>query len=478
MNFLRYCSVLVIMSFLCCHSAFSENVKSLDKSYKTQEMDALLNRVVEMITASYVDDIDKDTLKEGMMRGMLSSLDPHSEYLNRKEYDDILTQIGGSFGGVGVEIMPDNGFAKVVNVLENSPAAKAGLMSGDFITSIDDEGILGMPIDQISKRIKGEVGTEIKIIVLRKESKVPLVFKIKRGIVEVHAVKLQTYDINDKDSVLVVKISTFITPTTQQVVKDVEKAIQILAKQNRNMLGVVLDLRNNLGGALEQALGVSNLFLSDGDIVSVKGRTRETFNFNLEDETSFNAGGKDRIKRVNTAEGVFFKAGKYTLISPDVPMVVLINEVSASASEIVAGALKDNKRALIVGQKSFGKGSVQSVTKIDDDNGAIKLTTARYYTPSGKSIQASGIEPDIKVLTAKFEPSKSEEMLSQIVGSEAKLADHLINEQLKEEHTKQQQRLGGEDKKITDISNIKEKDYQLGAAVEILQTVSVSKNLL
>ena len=327
----------------------------------------LFGEVFERVRADYVEEVSDEQLIESAINGMLSALDPHSSYMNAKNFRDMQVQVRGEFGGLGIEVTMEGGLVKVVSPIDDTPAAKAGLKPGDFITHLDGEAVLGLSLNEAVERMRGPVNSDIKLTV-RREGKDPFDVMLKRAVIKIQSVKshLEGNDIG------YIRITSF----NEQTDSGLQNAMKALKNQPGNKLaGIVLDLRNNPGGLLDQAIAVSDDFLEQGEIVSTRGR-------HAEDGARYNA-----------------KAGD---ITGGLPMVVLINGGSASASEIVAGALQDHHRAVLLGTRSFGKGSVQTIIQLPG-HGAMRLTTARYYTPSGRSIQAKGIEPDITVEPARIE---------------------------------------------------------------------------
>ena len=329
----------------------------------------LFGEVFERVRANYVDPVTDKELIEHALNGMLSNLDPHSSYLTEKDFGDMQVQTKGEFGGLGIEVTMENGFVKVVSPIDDTPAFKAGILASDYITHIDDTAVMGMTLNDAVDKMRGKVGTSVKITVRREGADAPLDFTLKRDVIRIKSVKHRI----EQNNVGYIRVTTF----NQNTVDGVEAAIADIRKQvgDEKLIGYILDLRNNPGGLLDQAIGLSDLFLDKGEIVSTRGRNEED------------------TKRDNSTPGDLAQ-GK--------PIVVLINGGSASASEIVSGALQDHRRAILLGTKSFGKGSVQTVIPLPG-NGAMRLTTARYYTPSGRSIQAKGIDPDIIVEQAKIE---------------------------------------------------------------------------
>ena len=327
----------------------------------------LFGDVFERVRADYVEEISDQELIESAIRGMLASLDPHSSYLDEKSFGDMQVQTRGEFGGLGIEVtLDENGLVKVVSPIDETPAYEAGIQAGDYITHLDGEAVLGLTLPQAVEKMRGPVNTDI-VLSIRREGREPFDVTITRDIITIQSVRSRT-----EGNVGYVRITTF----NEQTKPGLEKAVnRIKDELGSKLTGLVLDLRNNPGGLLDQAIAVSDAFLDKGEIVSTRGR-------DTEEGQRFNARPGD------LAEGL--------------PVVVLINSGSASASEIVAGALQDHRRAIIMGDPSFGKGSVQTIIPLPG-HGAMRLTTSRYYTPSGTSIQAKGIEPDIQVSQARIE---------------------------------------------------------------------------
>ena len=348
----------------------------------------LFGNVFERIKTSYVEKPDDSKLMEGAINGMISALDPHSRYMNEKGWSDMQETTHGEFGGLGIEVTMEDGLVKVVTPIDDTPAAKAGILSGDVITQIDDEQIQGMTLEQAVGRMKGPANSKIRLKVARKNSAAPVEIAIVREIIRVRPVRHKT----DGGDIGYIRITRF----NEQTTDGLKKAIANIAKEipADKLAGYVVDLRNNPGGLLDQAVSVSSAFMTRGEVVSTRGRTAE-------ETQRFTARGGDITK------------GK--------PLVVLINGGSASASEIVAGALRDHKRATLIGTRSFGKGSVQTIIPLGAGNGALALTTARYFTPSGRSIQAQGIAPDIEVLQDVPDELKSRAELK----GEASMRGHL-----------------------------------------------------
>jgi carboxyl-terminal processing protease len=325
----------------------------------------LFGDVFERVRADYVEKPDDSKLVESAINGMLAGLDPHSSYMDPKSFRDMQVQTRGEFGGLGIEVTMEDGLVKVVAPIDETPAAKAGVMANDIITQLDDENVQGLTLNQAVDKMRGPVNTKIKLTIMRKGSDKPIEVTIMRDVIRVKSVRSHP----EGDDVGYIRITQF----NEQTTDGLKQAINDLNSQlgADKIKGYVVDLRNNPGGLLDQAISVSDTFLDKGEIVSTRGR-------NAEETQRFNARPGDMTKSK--------------------PVIVLINGGSASASEIVAGALQDHKRATLIGTRSFGKGSVQTIIPLGAGNGALRLTTARYFTPSGRSIQAKGIVPDIEVL--------------------------------------------------------------------------------
>ncbi|MBD74597.1 MAG: peptidase S41 [Rickettsiales bacterium] len=384
----------------------------------------LFGEAFEKIKNNYVEEVDVKELIEAAIEGMLSSLDPHSTYLNPDELNELKIQTKGEFGGLGIEVTIEEGFVKVIAPIDDTPASKAGIVSGDLITHIDGDSILGMSLSDAVSLMRGKVGSKIKLTIRRNRTET-INIQIIRDIIELKSVKFRL-----ENGVGYIRLSSF----NQKVDEEIMDAIKKIEKQaSSKILGYVLDLRNNPGGLLDQAVNVTDIFLPQGEIVSTRGRKKN-------DGSRFNAAKKDMISGL--------------------PLVVLINQGSASASEIVAGALQDHKRAIIMGTKSFGKGSVQTILP-SGDNVAIKLTTARYYTPSGKSIQQTGIDPDILVEQSEI---KSIEDNSQ-ARKESDLRKAIKNEQITDSDNEDEEK---------ENNNVKSDDYQLSRALDLIYALSIN----
>src|SRR5262245_52033193 len=375
-------TVLNVSRTYSATSTNSEIYKQLD----------LFGDVLERVRADYVDKPDDAMLIDSAINGMLAALDPHSAYLNPKNYRDMQVQTRGEFGGLGIEVTMEqgSGVVKVVSPIDDTPASKAGLQTNDLITHLDGEQIVGLTLEQAVEKMRGPVNTPITLTIIRKGREEPFDVRIVRDVIKINAVKAR-----QEGEIIYIKISTFNEQTHANLVKAVDGLKKAIGK---NLKGYVVDLRGNPGGLLDQAIAVSDDFLEKGAIVLTKGR------------------GLEETQRANARPGD---------ITDGKPVVVLINGGSASASEIVAGALQDHKRAIVIGTRSFGKGSVQTIIPLGA-NGAIRLTTARYYTPSGRSIQAKGIDPD--VLVEQELPPELQSKLPPRSPSESGLRGHLKGE--------------------------------------------------
>ena len=404
-------------------SALPASAQTADKGIYRQLN--LFGDVLERIRADYVEEVDDPELIEAAIAGMLRSLDPHSSYMPPKAYSEMREQIKGEFGGLGIEVTMENGVVKVVSPIDDTPAARAGLQAGDYITHLDDTPVMGMTLADAVKKMRGPVKSEIRLTVVRKGLAKPLKVKVVRDVIRVQSVRSRL-----EGDMVYIRITSF----TEQTKSGLEAAMaKRKAELGNRFKGVVLDLRNNPGGALDQAIAVSDAFLDKGEIVSTRGRRSE-------ETRRYNA------KTGDLADGLL--------------VAVLINGGSASASEIVAGALQDHQRALVIGTKSFGKGSVQSIIPLQG-HGAIRLTTARYYTPSGTSIQAKGIEPDILVEQVRVEKAQNSRRRS-----EADLPKHLKAEDN-----------SNAPKKVIDNGNEetadKPHDFQLSYALDLLRGMAL-----
>ncbi|WP_439561101.1 S41 family peptidase [Roseinatronobacter sp.] len=393
----------------------------------------LFGDVFERIRNQYVDDVETAKLIEAAINGMLTSLDPHSGYLPPDDFDDMRTQTRGSFGGLGIEVTQEDGFIKVVTPMDGTPADQAGVEPGDLITHVDGESLMGLNLSQAVDLMRGPVGSEIIITVIRDGVAEPFDLSIIRDTIRLQAVRVRTEGNN-----VILRVTTFNEQTFPNLRDGLQEAIDELGGLDE-LGGVVLDMRNNPGGLLTQAIRVSDAFLDRGEIVSTRGRDEGA-------GERFNAQPGDLIE------------GK--------PMVVLVNAGSASASEIVAGALQDHRRAIVVGTRSFGKGSVQTVVPLRGD-GAIRLTTSRYYTPSGRSIQALGVSPDIVVEQPRRQPIEEDQAeTAPRTRSENDLRGRLDNSDITDDERRQ---LEDERRQAEDVARMRQDDYQLAYALDILR---------
>ncbi|MFT7310909.1 MAG: carboxyl-terminal processing protease [Paracoccaceae bacterium] len=408
-----------------------------NRSSSVYEQLDLFGDIFERIRAQYVEPVDEAELIEAAINGMLTSLDPHSSYLSPKDASDMRVQTRGEFGGLGIEVTQEEGYVKVVSPIDDTPADEAGIESGDFITHVDGESVLGLTLDSAVDLMRGPVGSEIVITIVREGENEPFDVTIVRDTIKLTAVRIRT-----QGDTVVLRVTTFNDQTYPNLESGLANAVEEAGGMDA-VNGFVLDLRNNPGGLLTQAIKVSDAFLDKGEIVSTRGRAPQ-------DGDRFNATLGD------------LAMGK--------PIVVLINGGSASASEIVAGALQDHRRAVVIGEKSFGKGSVQTVMPLRG-NGAMRLTTARYYTPSGRSIQALGVSPDIVVVQPRRDleaeaAAAEEEANSRPRRSEADLRGSLNNDSISED----ERRIIEEDRqKVEDAAQLRQEDYQLAYAIDILK---------
>ena len=410
-----------------------------DRNSTVYEQLDLFGDIFERIRAQYVEEVDETALIEAAINGMLTSLDPHSSYLSPDAAADMRIQTSGEFGGLGIEVTQEEGWIKVVSPMDGTPADAAGILSGDFITQVDGESLLGLTLDQAVDLMRGPVGSEIILTVVREGETEPFEVSIIRDTIKLTAVRART-----EGDAVVLRIATFSGQTYDDLISGFEAQIED-AGGKENVSGVILDLRNNPGGLLDQAIYVSDAFLDAGEIVSTRGR-------NAADGDRYNATPGD--------------------ITDGMPIVVLINGGSASASEIVSGALQDHRRAIVVGTKSFGKGSVQTVMPLRDD-GAMRLTTARYYTPSGRSIQSLGIQPDIIVQQPRPRPADEVTEDTPNMRSEADLRGALNNDSLTEDEIRQ---IEEDAARAEATAALREEDYQLAYAIDILRGLSALGN--
>ena len=385
--------------------------------------------IFSKIKNDYVENINDKKLLENAIRGMLQGLDPHSAYLDKEAYRELQEGASGKFGGLGIEVGYEDGFVKVISPIDDTPAQRAGVKAGDLIIKLDGKSVKGISLMEAVKMMRGKPGSEIVLTILREGEEKPFNLPVVRDVITVKNIKSETIE----PGLMYIRISNFQIHT----VDDMRKSLKKLKNENTdNLKGLVLDLRNNPGGLLNAAVGVSDLFLNNGLIVYTEGRIKDS-------KLKFTA--------------------KPTEVFKNIPIIVLVNGGSASASEIVAGALQDHKRAIIMGERTFGKGSVQTILPMSDET-ALKLTTARYYTPSGRSIQASGIEPDMIVKNIQFNVTNSNNMNNGLI-KEADLSGHLDNE-IAENNI-------DIDKKAESNSSLVENDYQLYEAINVLKGLSI-----
>jgi len=356
-------AALFMLGIMSGHTAAGQ--ESTPAGIETSRQLELLGKVLDIVRSDYVDKPDDGKLLTSAINGILSALDPHSSYMDEKSYRDMRAETSGQFGGLGMQVNMEDGLLKVVSPIDDTPAAKAGILAGDVITQVDGTPIKGLTVSQAVEKMRGAPGTEVRLGIMRKDQAAPLNLTLTRQIIKVSTVRQEA----EGDDVGYVRLTQF----NSHAADELKQAIDALATKipPDQLKGYILDLRNNPGGLLDQAVRVAGAFLTSGEIVSIRGRD------------------PDRIHRFTAVPGDLID-GK--------PLIVLINGGSASASEVVAGALQDQKRATIIGSRTFGKASVQTIIPLGQGNGALRLTTARYYTPSGRSIQAQGIAPDIEVL--------------------------------------------------------------------------------
>jgi len=398
-------------------------VPGQDTGSETYRQLELFGDVFERVREDYVEQVSDEQLIEAAIQGMLSSLDPHSTYLNPKTYRDMRVQTRGEFGGLGIEVTMEGGYVKVVSPIDDTPAYRAGVKAGDLITHLDGEPVLGLTLNEAVEKMRGSIGTSIKLTILR-EGAEPFDVSITRDRITIRSVRQRA-----EGDIGYIRITSFSEQTEAGLI---DAVAQLKKEIGNRLIGYVIDLRNNPGGLLDQAVAVSDAFLERGEVVSTRGRHEGS------------------AQRFNAKPGD---------IAAGLPLVVLINGGSASASEIVAGALQDHRRAILVGTRSFGKGSVQTIIPLGRD-GAMKLTTQRYYTPSGRSIQATGIDPDIEVRQAKLEyvdaPTRHEGDLRGALQNEQNNGDRKVDEEA--------------------APNTVE-DYQLIRALDLLRGIALSRNL-
>jgi carboxyl-terminal processing protease len=402
---------LTLLIFISSQSSFAD-------TKETYRQLSIFNEVYNRVKNQYVEELTDKELVEKALNGMLQALDPHSSYMNEEVYKEMQVETAGAFGGLGIEITTDKSFIKIVSPIDDTPAQKAGVQAGDYITHLDGVSVVDMTLKEAIDIMRGEVGASITLTIVRGTEN-PFDLEIKRDIIKVQSVKHRFIN-----NVGVLRISTF----NEQTTTGLKKIIEELERSDNPPIGYVLDLRNNPGGLLTESISVSDIFLEQGEIVSIRGREKKDV-------------------KVYSAKKGDLTNGK--------PLIVLINEGSASASEIVAGALQDHDRAVVMGIKSFGKGSVQTIVPID--SGAIRLTIAKYYTPSGDSIQAVGIEPDIIVPRAELNIIDE-----YFTFRESDYKDALENETN-----------DGNEEEEEDYTELLENDYQLSRAIDAVKTIAV-----
>ncbi|OED39160.1 peptidase S41 [Chromatiales bacterium (ex Bugula neritina AB1)] len=384
--------------------------------------------VFARIKRNYVEDVSDEELLEHAIRGMLSGLDPHSSYLNTEQFNELRIGTSGEFGGLGIEVGMEDGFVKVVSPIDDTPAQRAGMQTGDLIIRLDDKPVKGLALNEAVKLMRGKPGSDIVLTVVREGEDKPLKVTITRAVIQVTSVKTRVLE----EGFGYVRVSHFQTKTTADMIKAVEK---MKDDADGKLNGLVLDLRNNPGGVLSAAVGISDAFLHDGLIVYTDGREEDS-----------------RLR---------YSASKGDILD-GAPLVILVNGGSASASEIVAGAMQDHGRGVVMGNKTFGKGSVQTIQNLAN-GGAVKLTTARYYTPSGRSIQAEGIDPDI--VTGNLRVAKREESGIEPI-TESSLSGHLSNPEDGDEKKPEKE-------KSKSSANLAEDDYQLNEALNLLKGLTI-----
>lgn len=404
----------------------------------TYEYLDLFGDVFERTRSAYVEEVNEKELIEAAINGMLTSLDPHSSYLNPDNFTDMQDDTKGEFGGLGIEVTMEDGFVKVVSPIDDTPAAKAGIKANDFITHIDGESVLGMTIGEAVDLMRGLVNTDIELTIAREGEEEPMEMTLTRAVIEIKAVRHRI-----EGDVGVLRVSKFSEKTFQNLAESIASIKDELGANE--VSGYIIDLRNNPGGLLTQAVAVSDAFLDQGEIVSTRGREQRN------------------ADRYNAQKGD---------LADGKPVVVLVNGGSASASEIVAGAIQDHRRGIVVGEKTFGKGSVQTIMPLAS-KGAIRLTTARYYTPSGRSIQALGIEPDIIVEQVEL-PKTEDGTDNRRSYSESNMRGSLSNDSLTEED---KARRAAEEELHQRRLELREEDYQLSYALDLLQGLSVYSSL-
>ena len=430
--------ILIGASVSLTHGVLADRPKADTLPFKDlQTFVEILNRV----KSDYVEPVEDKVLLENAVRGMLSGLDPHSAYLDKEEFQDMNIATSGKFGGLGIEVQLQNGFVRVVAPIDDTPAAAAGIQPGDLIVKIDETPVKGLSLSDAVDKMRGEPGSKVALTLVRDGETAPKVVELKRAIINVASVRGRSLE----PGLAYLRVSSFTTETGATLEKEFKKLVK---ESETPIKGLVLDLRNNPGGVLDAAVKVSDAFMEKGEIVSIQGRAE--------------------------GNGRSFEASRGDLLDGK-PLVVLINTGSASAAEIVAGAIQDQRRGVIVGSKSFGKGSVQTILPLTTD-GAIKLTTARYFTPSGRSIQGEGIEPDIIIRPlkiAKNEAGEAEDVFEPI--TEASLNKSLSNKDDKAEQEKRAKAQAEQEQRAKDAQQLAESDYALYEALNLLKGLVISQ---
>jgi carboxyl-terminal processing protease len=444
--------------------AFSKNKEA---STLPEKADISFYHAIKSIALEgYVDEVKEEDFIYNSLNGGLQGMDPHSAYISPKDYKKFRETIQGEFSGVGIQITSENGFIKVIAPIDDTPAAKAGIKTGDYITHINGENTYQISTEEAAAKMRGKDGTKVKLVILRPMTETPVELELTRAKIKSKSVSISS----PKDNILVIRISNFLQSTGVELKEELKKI-----KDDKK--GIIIDLRNNPGGVLEQSIIISNFFLENNKtIVSVKGRKREFYK-------PSEANGKGKIimgcvkenqpncvtigLEQKQEETIFFSNGE-SLIPSSVPIVILINKGSASASEILAGALKDNNRAVLVGEISFGKGVVQSIIPIKNgEMGALKLTTSRYYTPNGTSIQAVGITPDIIAMEASITP-KENKLQSLFSVREQDLKNHTVSAQKLDEVAQKSQKYKKEEEAYKKLSS----DFQILTAINIIEALN------
>jgi carboxyl-terminal processing protease len=431
---MKHFRITLLLSIFSVSAAIANTEDSTDND--TLPLDELrtFTEVFAKVKNDYVETIDDRKLIENAIRGMLEGLDPHSAYLDKESYKDLQEGTSGEFGGLGIEVGMEDGFVKVISPIDGTPAENSGIEAGDLIIRLDEKSVKGMSLNDAVNLMRGKPGSDIVLTIVREGVDKPMSITITRDIITVKSVRSETLE----PGFGYVRVSNFQTHTAE----DLRKALEKLKEENENKLsGLILDLRNNPGGILNAAVGVSDLFLDSGLIVYTEGRIQDS-------KLNFNAKPSDILR--------------------DAPIIVLVNGGSASASEIVAGALQDHERAIIMGERTFGKGSVQTILPMNDE-AALKLTTARYFTPSGRSIQASGIEPDIIIENIRV---NSERTLRDSQITEANLSGHLDNGD-KEMKTGEESKDKNNKEEKENKSSLAETDFQLFEALNVLKGLAI-----